>query len=178
SVRKPLENRRMNMASRLWLRRRSRPPSRVRLSVEALEARLAPAGVETVWKGPANGTWSVAANWTNGVPGAEDTAKFDGSDNNDSKMDLSDDNDKNHIGKLKIDGYSGTIKLSNYLVVDVLEMASGKIQEDPGGLPSGTSFDLSIQQSNASKIIAASSWTGGEIGTGQSGFIFRNIGTA
>src|SRR5205823_4063180 len=108
---------------------------RVRLRFETLEDRLAPAN--TTWTGPVGGLWSAPANWTNGVPTHADTAIFNNTDNNDSDMDLTDANDKNWIGKLQISGYTGTIKLSNYLVVDVLEMSSGKIQESPNGLPTG-----------------------------------------
>src|SRR5262245_10442431 len=93
--------------------KRPRPTFKARLRLEALDDRVVPAGVVTVWKGAPNGLWSDPANWTNGVPGAEDTAKFDESDNDDSKMDLSDNNNKNHIGKLIIDGHTGTIKLAN-----------------------------------------------------------------
>src|SRR5436190_1716771 len=70
-------------------RRLSRRARTVRLQLEALEERLAPA--TATWTG--NGTtnnWSQAANWsTNTVPGAADTVVFDSTSGKNATVDSS-----------------------------------------------------------------------------------------
>jgi hypothetical protein len=90
------------------------------------EERITPA--ETTWRGAAGGLWSVAANWSNGIPGERDTAIFDGTGNTNSREDLVG-VVQEHIGKLRItNAYTQTITLTGAgIVVDVLEMDGGTI---------------------------------------------------
>ena len=59
-------------ALRKLLRRseKTRSPRYTRLSLERLEARLAPAVVNDFWTGTNSNNWEDTGNWTNGVPGA------------------------------------------------------------------------------------------------------------
>src|SRR5438874_4636869 len=73
----------------LGRRRMNRPTYRPFL--EVLEDRLVPA-VTTTWNWNVNNgllpKWSLAGNWTNGVPGAPDTANFDGTSNTNCTVDV------------------------------------------------------------------------------------------
>jgi hypothetical protein len=133
---------------------------RVRPRVEVLEDRFLLAQTYT-WSGPADGLWSQATNWVpnNGPPGPADTALFINTDNNNCVADLPNPGLGNRVGVLKIDGYTGTIKLQNSMSVDVLTMTSGTIAQPFGG------GNLFLDQAIAT-IFNASSWTGGNIGGG------------
>lgn len=138
---------------------------RVRLHLEALEDRFLLATY--VWSGVANGAvWSDKNNWTvNGirgvsVPGATDTASFDGTNNTDSKMDL-----QTKVSVLSIQGYTGTISLQRQLTLDVLVMSSGTINRDSTWLGGGgTQYDMKVTQGAGSATAGNSTWTGGNIG--------------
>jgi hypothetical protein len=150
----------------MFLRRRVRKPSsgkgperrRARPCLEPLEARLTP--VTYTWRGAVNGVWSDRTNWApnTGVPGVADTVVFDGTNNNASRMNL-----ENVINVLRIQGYTGTIKLQRALAVQVLTMSSGTITLDPVWLGGGVLSHLSVLPTTNN---AASSWTGGTIGDG------------
>jgi hypothetical protein len=151
----------------MWLCRwvRKAPPgkglerSRARPCLEPLEARLTP--VNYTWRGVVNGLWSDRTNWApnTGVPGAADTAIFDGANNNASRMDL-----RNVVSVLRVQGYTGTIKLQRALSVEVLTMSSGTITLDPVWLDGGGVLNHLIVAQTTN--FAASSWTGGTIGDG------------
>ena len=83
-------------------------------------------GTKYTWRGPKDGLWSVAANWTpQGVPGPADSATFDKSEVNSVQMDLQPAPNETwvHVGVIMIDpGYTGTIRLNKRLRVDSLWM--------------------------------------------------------
>jgi hypothetical protein len=83
-------------------------------------------GTKYTWRGPKDGLWSVATNWTpQGVPGPADTATFDKADVNSVQMDLqpSPHEKWTHVGVIEIaPGYTGTIRLNHRLRVDSLWM--------------------------------------------------------
>jgi hypothetical protein len=156
-----------------WIRQGRCPqPQRQRvpfqLFVETLEQRLTPA--DATWQGPAGGLWSVAANWnTAAVPGPNDDAIFDGAvSNNNSSMDIAPvAGQPITVGELTIKGgYSGTITLAHQLIINVLNMSSGKIYSISNGVPENAGPTLGVRQDGNPVFVAASSWTGGEIGTG------------
>jgi hypothetical protein len=153
------------MLFRRWIKKsqagKSFPVRRVRPFLETLEDRIALANY--TWRGVANGLWSGRTNWLpNGVPGAADSAVFDATNVNDSKMDL-----EGPVGKLQIKGYTGTIKLQQILKLDVLDMSSGTITLDAGfAQDQNVIWHLKVDQAADSSIFGASSWTGGDIGGG------------
>ena len=160
---------------------RRHEPRRARPCLEAFEDRLLLAATY-VWCGGPDGVWSDKNNWKSGgvvgtgIPGAADTAWFDGSDNNNSKFEL-----QTPVSVLKIQSYTGTISLQRVLRLDVLIMTSGTINRDRatwlGG--DGWLFDMKVSQSAASSTFAASSWSGGTIGNGDgNSFQFTLTGTA
>jgi hypothetical protein len=153
---RPARNRKID--HRAWLR------------VEQMEDRVTPANC--VWSGGGGALWSDAVNWsTNTVPGPNDTATFNNTDNNSCKMDLT-----TRVGQLTISGYTGTITLTKLLSVDVLTMSSGTITVDPLAFESGTNGHMWVRQ-DVANIFGASSWTGGNIGGGYDGFEFKIIGS-
>jgi hypothetical protein len=155
----------------MWRRafqgRHQRPIHRQRFrpAVEFLEDRCLLATTYT-WQGPANGAWSTNTNWNpNGKPTVGDTVIFNNTDNNDSKMDLTTGVSSRTVSVLKVDGYTGKIWLQRPLTVDVLTMSSGTILPDTNNLLQGN-VNLYVQQDGNSSTFAASKWTGGEIGGG------------
>jgi hypothetical protein len=95
-----------------------------------LEDRVTPANTTWVGSGMGNGAlWSVAANWSNGIPGPTDVAILDGTPgigaNTNSTMDLGGVG-AYHVGKLVMKaGYNSTITLGTAnLVLDILDIRS------------------------------------------------------
>jgi hypothetical protein len=117
--------------------------------LEALEARWVPA-VITTWKGTTSTAWGLAANWSNGVPGPNDTANFDGNlFNNAASL-----TGATSIASLAIQGtYSATITISG---TGTLSISNG------GSMANGV-----IKQAAATNVITLSggtfTWSGGVI---------------
>lgn len=100
-------------------RRQSTRPSplttrRARPNLEVLDDRILPATSTWTWNsGHATSNWNDAANWTNGVPGAGDTAVFDGSSDTNATVSAN-----TTVGHLIIDdAYTSTITLNGDLTI-------------------------------------------------------------
>jgi hypothetical protein len=139
-------------------------PNQFKPELLVLEGRITPA--DTIWQGNGMGNgalWSVPAKWSNGVPGANDTAILDGQvgANTNSTMDLGGAGAA-HVGKIQIEnGYNKVITLNSDLWVDIFSMKSA------ASITGAAGKQLAINQTTNGNIKAtmfgASIWSSGKM---------------